>query len=110
MDRLTSMEVFVKVAETGSFAAAADALGISGAMVGKHIRMLEEHLGVQTSAASRRSSARAISATAPGFRGLRAREVGRIRRRAQWGSHRPVGEEGIEDWQSSRSQGGIGHA
>ena len=47
MDRLTSMEVFAKVAETGSFTAAADALGISGQMVGKHIRMLEEHLGIR---------------------------------------------------------------
>jgi len=41
------MEVFAKVAETGSFTAAADALDISGQMVGKHIRMLEEHLGVR---------------------------------------------------------------
>ncbi|MBA9068287.1 DNA-binding transcriptional LysR family regulator [Methylobacterium sp. RAS18] len=41
------MEVFAKVAETGSFAAAADACGISAAMVGKHIRQLEEHLGVR---------------------------------------------------------------
>jgi DNA-binding transcriptional LysR family regulator len=47
MDRLTSMEVFAKAAETGSFTAAADALGISGQMVGKHIRMLEEHLGIR---------------------------------------------------------------
>lgn len=47
MDRLASMEVFVKVAETGSFTAAADALRISGQMVGKHIRMLEEHLGIR---------------------------------------------------------------
>jgi DNA-binding transcriptional LysR family regulator len=35
------------VAETGSFTAAANELGISGLMVGKHIRMLEEHLGVR---------------------------------------------------------------
>lgn len=41
------MEVFAKVAEAGSFAAAADAMGISGQMVGKHIRMLEEHLGLR---------------------------------------------------------------
>jgi len=41
------MEVFAKVAETGSFAAAAEAMGISGPMVGKHIRLLEEHLGVR---------------------------------------------------------------
>jgi DNA-binding transcriptional LysR family regulator len=47
MDRLSSMEVFAKVAETGSFAAAAEAIGISGPMVGKHIRLLEEHLGVR---------------------------------------------------------------
>ncbi|MBS0239026.1 MAG: LysR family transcriptional regulator [Proteobacteria bacterium] len=46
MDRFASMEVFIKVAETGSFTAAADVLGISGQMVGKHIRMLEDHLGV----------------------------------------------------------------
>lgn len=47
MDRFASMEVFAKVAETGSFTAAADALGISDQMVGKHIRMLEEHLGIR---------------------------------------------------------------
>jgi DNA-binding transcriptional LysR family regulator len=47
MDRFASMEVFAKVADTGSFAAAADVAGISAAMVGKHIRQLEEHLGVR---------------------------------------------------------------
>ena len=47
MDRFASMEVFAKVAETGSFTAAAGALGISGQMVGKHVRQLEEHLGVR---------------------------------------------------------------
>jgi DNA-binding transcriptional LysR family regulator len=43
-DRLTSMRVFVSVAETGSFTAAAAAMGISATMVGKHIRMLEKRL------------------------------------------------------------------
>lgn len=43
-DRLTSMQVFVAVAETGSFTAAAAAMGISATMVGKHIRMLEKRL------------------------------------------------------------------
>jgi DNA-binding transcriptional LysR family regulator len=43
-DRLTSMQVFVSVAETGSFTAAAAAMGISATMVGKHIRMLEKRL------------------------------------------------------------------
>ncbi|TIS53500.1 MAG: LysR family transcriptional regulator [Mesorhizobium sp.] len=47
MDRLSSMAVFVKVVEAGSFAAAADALGLSAPMVGKHVRMLEDHLGVR---------------------------------------------------------------
>lgn len=47
MDRLASMEVFAKTAEMGSFVAAGEAMGISAPMVGKHIRMLEEHLGVR---------------------------------------------------------------
>ncbi len=46
MDRLASMQVFVKVVEIGSFAAAADIFGISAPMVGKHIRSLEGRLGV----------------------------------------------------------------
>lgn len=46
MGRLTSMSVFVKAADLGSFAAAAVVLGISGPMVGKHVRLLEERLGV----------------------------------------------------------------
>ncbi|TGT11995.1 LysR family transcriptional regulator, partial [Mesorhizobium sp. M3A.F.Ca.ET.174.01.1.1] len=47
MDRLESMEVFVKAVDLGSFAAAAAALDLSGPMVGKHVRFLEEHLGVR---------------------------------------------------------------
>lgn len=47
MDRLTSMEVFVKAVDLGSFAAAADALGMSGPMVGKHVRFLEQRLGLR---------------------------------------------------------------
>ncbi|MFD2264453.1 LysR family transcriptional regulator [Lacibacterium aquatile] len=41
------MAVFVKAVDLGSFAAAADALGMSGPMVGKHVRFLEERLGVR---------------------------------------------------------------
>jgi DNA-binding transcriptional LysR family regulator len=44
MDRFTSMSVFVKAVEAGSFAAAASALGISAPMVGKHVHRLEEHI------------------------------------------------------------------
>lgn len=47
MDRLTSMAVFVKSVDLGSFAAAADALGLSGPMVGKHVHALEARLGVR---------------------------------------------------------------
>ena len=47
MDRLTSMAVFVKAVDLGSFAAAADALELSAPMVGKHVRFLEDHLGAR---------------------------------------------------------------
>ncbi|OOG71393.1 LysR family transcriptional regulator [Sinorhizobium sp. A49] len=47
MDRLTSMAVFVKAVDLGSFAAASEALHLSGPMVGKHVRFLEERLGVR---------------------------------------------------------------
>ncbi|MER9936308.1 LysR family transcriptional regulator [Mesorhizobium sp. M0088] len=47
MDRLESMAVFVKAVDLGSFAAAAVALDVSGPMVGKHVRSLEERLGVR---------------------------------------------------------------
>ncbi|MGH6858768.1 MAG: LysR substrate-binding domain-containing protein [Phyllobacterium sp.] len=47
MDRLTSMSVFCKAVDLGSFAAAAAALDLSGPMVGKHVRFLEDRLGVR---------------------------------------------------------------
>ncbi|CAJ0814429.1 LysR family transcriptional regulator [Ralstonia flaminis] len=47
MDRLTSMAVFVKAAETGSFASAGVALGLSSQLVGKHVRFLEAHYGMR---------------------------------------------------------------
>lgn len=47
MDRLTSMQVFVRVADLGSFAAAAKDLRLSPTMIGKHIRHLEKRLGLQ---------------------------------------------------------------
>ena len=45
MDRLLSMEVFVEVVKTGSFVRASEKFHISSAMVGKHIRSLEHHVG-----------------------------------------------------------------
>jgi DNA-binding transcriptional LysR family regulator len=47
MDRLLSMEVFVKTVEMGSLSAAADAMQMSSQLVGKHVRLLEQLLGVQ---------------------------------------------------------------
>src|ERR1700738_1873134 len=44
MDRLTSMSVFLKVADLGSFAAAAKELRLSPTMIGKHVRFLRERL------------------------------------------------------------------
>ncbi|WP_414831722.1 LysR family transcriptional regulator [Afifella sp. YEN Y35] len=46
-DRLESMSVFVRVAELGSFSAAATALSISPQMVAKHIEALEKRLGTR---------------------------------------------------------------
>ncbi|HFU6560234.1 LysR family transcriptional regulator [Raoultella ornithinolytica] len=45
MDQLTSIRVFVKAAETGSFAAAAGQLRLSPQMVARHVAALEAHLG-----------------------------------------------------------------
>lgn len=47
MDRLSSMSIFVKAVELGSFSAAADALKMSPQLVGKHVQFLEQHLGVR---------------------------------------------------------------
>ena len=47
MDRLTSMAVFVKAVDLGSFTAAAKALGVSSQMVGKHVGFLESRIGAQ---------------------------------------------------------------
>ena len=47
LDRLTSMKVFIKVVELGSFAAVAQRLNLSPQMVAKHIEALEHHLGAR---------------------------------------------------------------
>ncbi len=47
MDRLASMAIFAKAVEAGSFSAAADALSTSSQVVGRHVRLLEDHLGVR---------------------------------------------------------------
>ena len=47
MDQLLAMRVFVRVAERGSFARAADELDISRAAASGHVAALETHLGAR---------------------------------------------------------------
>ncbi len=47
MDRLLTMEAFVRVVDAGSFTAAARQWGRSKAVVSKYVNALEDHLGVQ---------------------------------------------------------------
>lgn len=47
MDRLSQTETFVAVAEAESFTAAAERLGLSRAVVSKHVQALEDRLGVK---------------------------------------------------------------
>ncbi|MFV3308411.1 LysR family transcriptional regulator [Pseudomonas sp. NY15181] len=46
MDRLTQMATFVKAVELGSFSAAAEELKMSPQLVGKQVKLLEQHLGL----------------------------------------------------------------
>lgn len=47
LDRITSMQVFARVAALGSLSAAARALGMSQTMATKHVAALEDRLGVR---------------------------------------------------------------
>jgi DNA-binding transcriptional LysR family regulator len=47
MDRFRSMETFVRVARAGSFTIAANQLGLSRALVSRHVGDLEKRLGVR---------------------------------------------------------------
>ncbi|MGH8409080.1 MAG: LysR family transcriptional regulator, partial [Pseudomonas sp.] len=47
MDRLSSMSAFVMAAELGSYARAAERLGMSPQMVAKHVAALERRLGAR---------------------------------------------------------------
>jgi DNA-binding transcriptional LysR family regulator len=62
MDRLATMETFVRVVEAGSFVAAADRIGLSPAMVSRHVQDLEERLGTRLL----NRTTRRISLTEPG--------------------------------------------
>lgn len=54
MDRLDSMRVFCRVAELGSFSAAARQLGVARSVVTRQVAALEAHLGVKLIARSTR--------------------------------------------------------
>ncbi len=47
MDKISGMQAFVRVVEGGSFAAAAEAGGVSAAMVAKQVRAIEHRLGAR---------------------------------------------------------------
>lgn len=47
MDKLASMGAFIRVAECGSFAGAAEKIGVSPTMVAKQIRAIEDRLGAR---------------------------------------------------------------
>ncbi|MEX2524005.1 MAG: LysR family transcriptional regulator [Gammaproteobacteria bacterium] len=47
MDKLTSMRAFLRVARLGSFSAAAEEMGLSKAMISRHVSSLENQLDVQ---------------------------------------------------------------
>ena len=62
MDRLASMETFVRVVETGSFSGAARQLRVGQPAVSKSIAQLEEYLGVKLLTRSTRGQRRPGSA------------------------------------------------
>lgn len=64
MDRLDAMQLFVRVAELGSFSAAAQQLGLARSVVTRQIAGLESHLGVKLMARSTRRLALTSAGTA----------------------------------------------
>ena len=55
MDKLNAMQVFVRVAETGSFTAVADQLDVARSVVTRQISALEKQLGIKLMTRSTRS-------------------------------------------------------
>ena len=55
LDRFRTMESFVRVVRTGSFTAAADQLGLSRALISRHVSDLERRLGVRLMTRSTRT-------------------------------------------------------
>ena len=57
MTSLKSMRTYVRVVQSGSFAAASESLGLSPSMVSKQISLLERHLGARLLQRSTRAMA-----------------------------------------------------
>ena len=55
MDRIELLRTFIAVAETGTFTAAAERLGITPQLASKYVRALEDQLGSQLFVRSTRS-------------------------------------------------------
>jgi DNA-binding transcriptional LysR family regulator len=55
MDKLNAMQLFVRVAETGSFTAVADQLDVARSVITRHISGLEKQLGIKLMTRSTRS-------------------------------------------------------
>lgn len=64
MDRLAAMQLFIRVAELGSFSAAAQQLGLDRSVVTRQIAALEKHLGAKLMARSTRRLALTPAGTA----------------------------------------------
>lgn len=64
MDRLDAMQLFVRVAELGSFAAVAQQIGVARSVVTRQIAGLESHLGIKLMVRSTRRLALTSAGTA----------------------------------------------
>jgi len=64
MDRLDAMQLFVRVAELGSFSAAAQQMGVARSVVTRQVAALEAHLGVKLMVRSTRRLALTSAGTA----------------------------------------------
>ena len=75
MDRLDSMRIFIRVAELGSFAAAAQQMNVARSVVTRQLAALEQHLGIKLLA----RSTRRLSLTSAGAAYLeKCREILRL--------------------------------
>ena len=83
MDRMTSISTFVKIAETGGFAAAARKLGVSPSTASTQIQDLEDRLGVRLL----NRSTRKVSLTESSYRHIEAPANGVAEGEPQAGAH-----------------------